>query len=374
MKRLFCIFFFIAMIPTLSLIAGRKLTLADKNATAETVKLYSSMNKLTDKGIMFGHQDDLAYGIGWKAPNGQSDVFRMVNDYPAVFGWDLGHIETGSACNLDSVPFTDMKKYAILVHARGGINEFSWHCNNPLTEGSAWDVTNPEVVRSILPAGKLNHVYIQWLDEVANFLEGLRDETGKPIPVLFRPFHEQGGSWFWWGKSLCSVAEFKELWQYTVNYLNHTKNLHNLIFVFSNSDSFNNSEEFLERYPGNDWVDIIGFDLYQDPKTSNETFASLLKNKLTILVNAADKLNKLPAITEIGFEQIPYPTWWTEVLWPSIHRFRLSYTLFWRNAANRPNHYYMPYPGQISEKDFLDLYHLPCTLFGKDLEKESIYR
>ena len=374
MRNIISMILFLSIFPVFGLIAQKTLKLADKNASPETIRLYSNLNTLAEKGIMFGHQDDLAYGIGWKAPNGQSDVYKITGDYPAVFGWDLGHIETGSACNLDSVPFSDIRKYALQVYARGGINEFSWHFNNPLTGGSAWDISNPGTVKSILPDGSLNSLYNQWLDKVASFLSDLKDENGKAILVLFRPFHEQGGNWFWWGKQQCTSSEFAQLWQYTVKYLCQTKKLHNLIFVFSNSDSFRNQKEYLERYPGDPYVDIIGFDIYQSAEKTNGSFAEELKQKLLVLIKISKEKNKLPALTEIGYEQIPYAAWWTEVLWPALQDFRLSYALFWRNAADRPNHYFMPYPGQMSEKDFLKLYNLPGTLFGKDLEKERIYK
>jgi mannan endo-1,4-beta-mannosidase len=341
---------------------------ADKHATPETMQLYKKMLAFTSRGIMIGHQDDLAYGIGWQYPNGQSDVYRVIADYPAIFGWDLGHLELGSAYNLDSVAFADMMTFAKTVHQQGGINQYSWHCNNPLTGGSTWDTSNKGTVKSILPGGEKHEVYTDWLDKIAEFLLNLRDEDGNAIPVLFRPFHELEGDWFWWGKPYCSSDEFKELFRFTIDYLIKTKGVHNILIVYSNADTFTDCHSFLDRYPGDDYIDIIGFDVYQSPKKSNADFSDMVKHKLSILNEAAVKTGKLPAITEMGYEQIPDPKWWTEVLWPTIRRTGISYILFWRNAANRPNHYYMPYPGQISEKDFLEFYHYPETLFSSDLK------
>jgi len=332
------------------------------------------MKAFTAKGIMIGHQDDLAYGIGWKAPNGQSDVYKVCSDYPAVFGWDLGQIEKGSAVNLDSVPFADMVKYATEVYAMGGINTFSWHLDNPLTGGSAWDVTQNGVVKSILPGGANNAVFMHWLDNIAAFFSGLKDKKGEAIPVIFRPFHEHTGDWFWWGRAHCTSEEYKQMWIYTIKYLTETKNLHNLIFAYSPAGSFKDLEEYSERYPGNDYVDIAGFDIYQDAGESNNKFAGTLREKLTLLTEFAKSHDKLAAITEIGFEQIPEAKWWTGVIYPVIKDFEVSYALFWRNAANRPNHYYMPYPGQVSEDDFKTFYALPGTLFLKDIEKAQIYK
>jgi hypothetical protein len=121
-------------------------------------------------------------------------------------------------------------------------------------------------------------------------------------------------------------------------------------------------------------VDIVGFDIYQDAGQSNTKFAGILREKLTMLNEYAKAQDKLPAITEIGFEQIPEAKWWTGVIYLVMKDFQVSYALFWRNAANRPNHYYMPYPGQVSENDFRDFYSLPGTLFLKDIEKTQIYK
>jgi mannan endo-1,4-beta-mannosidase len=350
------------------------LKMADPKASATTVNLFLKMKELTKQGFMIGHQDDMAYGVGWKAPNGKSDVYKVCADYPAVFGWDLGHIEKGSPVNLDSVPFSDMAKYAIEVNAMGGINTFSWHLDNPLTGGSAWDVTKNGVVKSILPGGANHAEFNNWLDKVAAFFLGLKDKNDEAIPVIFRPFHENTGNWFWWGKVHCTSDEYKQIWIYTINYLTETKNLHNLIFAYSPAGSFKNLDEYSERYPGNDYVDIAGFDIYQDAGQRNSVFARLLKEKLTILNEFSKANDKLAAITEIGFEQIPEPKWWTGVIYPVTKDYNVSYALFWRNAANKPNHYYMPYPGQKSETDFRDFYSLPGTLFLKDIEKTQIHK
>ncbi len=349
------------------------ISMADLQATPETRNLLSEMKLLVATGTMIGHQDDLAYGIGWIAPNGKSDIYRICSDYPAVFGWDLGHIETGSPVNLDSVPFADIKTYARQVHAMGAINTFSWHCNNPLTGGSAWDSQTPGVVAGILPGGEQHTRYLQWLDQLAVFFNELTDDNNKPIPLIFRPFHEQTGDWFWWGNTHCTPDEFIRLWQFTVTYLNETKQVHNLLWAYSAADRFQHKKDFMERYPGDRYADIVGFDQYQQPGQSYEDFVEAMKSRISLLAEIAKEHDKLPAITEMGYEQIPYPAWWTHVVWPILKDSGLSYALFWRNAANRPNHYYVPYPGQISEENFVLFYDLPRTLFQKDIQERSLY-
>ena len=67
-----------------------KLSLSDKKSTKDLVVSYEKLTYLTEKGILFGHQDDLAYGVNWKYEAGRSDVKEVTGDYPAVYGWDLG--------------------------------------------------------------------------------------------------------------------------------------------------------------------------------------------------------------------------------------------------------------------------------------------
>jgi mannan endo-1,4-beta-mannosidase len=181
----------------------------DQKATRETVKLYQNLMKLQSKSLMFGHQDALAYGEGWVYEEGRSDVKDVCGDYPAVYGWEIGHLELGDAYSLDSVHFDKIQNWIKIVYERGGVNTISWHLRNPLTGGTSWDVSSKEVVNSILPGGSKHEVFKGYLDKLATFLLALKTEDGIYIPVLFRPFHEHTGSWFWWGKDLCSVEDYK---------------------------------------------------------------------------------------------------------------------------------------------------------------------
>ncbi len=115
-------------------------TLVDKNATKRTQRLYKNMQKMAhDSSVMFGHQDDLAYGVGWRNIKGKSDVHSTLGEYPSVFGWDLGHIEVDSTRELDGILFTDLREYIKKAYKMGAISTLSWHLNNPVSGGSAWD-------------------------------------------------------------------------------------------------------------------------------------------------------------------------------------------------------------------------------------------
>ncbi|MBS1596831.1 MAG: beta-mannosidase [Bacteroidetes bacterium] len=347
----------------------------DKKATTQTIHLYQNLKRLSGKGFLFGHQDDLAYGVGWKYIPEKSDIKDVTGDYPAIYGWELGRIELDHPMNLDSVPFDAMKKFIGEGYARGGIITISWHLNNPLTGKTAWDPA-PGTVASILPGGEKHDLYKTWLDRIAAFILSLKGKNGELIPVIFRPFHELNGNWFWWGGKNCTSEEIKKLYRFTETYLRDEKNVHNLLYAF-NTDRFASKQIYLERYPGDEWVDIIGFDIYQGNNIlRNEDFMKEFDRTLTDLEEIATEKNKIPALTEFGFVGLPDSLWWTKVFLKTLQPHHIAYVLGWRNAGyTTPGHadFYVPYKGQASAKDFVDFYNADNTIFQKDIAKEKIY-
>src|SRR5512145_552934 len=83
---------------------------SDPKATPEAKGLFQTLITLQSRGIMFGHQDDLAYGNGWYNEPGRSDIKDVCGDYPGICGWELGHLELGNPYSLDSVYFSNIRK------------------------------------------------------------------------------------------------------------------------------------------------------------------------------------------------------------------------------------------------------------------------
>lgn len=353
-----------------------KSSLSDKKATPETKELFNNLKELTHTGILFGHQDDLAYGVNWKYEAGRSDVKDVTGDYPAVYGWDLGGLERKSDKNLDGIPFDKMRQYIKEGHSRGGLITLSWHFDNPLTGKNAWD-TSPKSLASALPGGESHEKFKSWLDEAAKYILTLKDKNGKPIPILYRPYHELTGNWFWWCKNNANPEEFKTLWKFSMEYFQQ-KGIHNLIYVYNTAD-FKSKEEFLEYYPGSDYADVLSFDKYQytDP-TKDNSFVENCQNQFKIMNEVAKEQNKIMAFAETGYEAIPYSKWWTNTLMKAIGNYKISYVLVWRNHGwqekEQKMHYYAPYKGQASEKDFMEFYKLDKILFEKEAATENLYK
>ncbi|MFZ5941632.1 MAG: glycoside hydrolase family 26 protein [Bacteroidota bacterium] len=320
----------------------------DPSATEETVNLYQNLHALAGKSVLIGHQDDLAYGIGWKGDEFRSDINDVCGQFPAVFGWDLGKI--GTDYNIDSVPFASMKVWAVKAYQKGGINTYSWHMDNLSTGGNSWDIT-PSIM-DILPGGKKHEAYLQQLDLVAGFFASLTNDDGTPVPIVFRPFHEMNGGWFWWGAASCTPEEYKRLYRFTVEYLRDTKNLHHIIYAFS-TDVFTSVDEYLRYYPGDEYVDILGFDDYRGLKNKENSYLTV--RMLETLDSLSSARSKIFTISETGLERITDPNWFTGVVLPVLKTNestqRASWMLLWRNG--RPDHFYAPYPGQQSADDFI---------------------
>jgi mannan endo-1,4-beta-mannosidase len=339
----------------------------DQGATSETRWLLASMQRLVGAGVMLGHHDDLAYGVGWKFDPNRSDVKSVTGDYPSVYGWDLSKIEHDSIRDINGVPFSLQKKLVQQVYARGGINSFCWHMDNPANGKTAWD-TSMQTVKELIPGGAHHREYVNNLDKAAKYLGSLKGAQGEAIPILFRPFHELTGNWFWWCKNTSSSEDFKTLWRFTVDYLRNTKKLHNLLIVYSVAD-FNSEGDFMDRYPGDDYVDFIGFDNYCTK--SIPQYQKNLEKRLALLDVIAGRHHKLSCLAETGYEGIPLADWWTKTLLPTLKKYKTSYVLLWRNANT--HHFYAPYPGQGSADSFNEFSASPEIIFQKRLTPLAVY-
>lgn len=349
----------------------------DKTAAQQLIE---RLDTLRQKGIMYGHQDDPMYGLTWEYQPDSSDVRNVCGDYPAVMGFELGGIEMGDAKSLDSVPFTKIIEEVIKHYERGGIVTLSWHPRNPVTtidgggpagqkfpEGTAWDVTDSTVVKKVLPGGAYHEKFVTWMQRLSDFLAMLKTDDGKKIPIMFRPWHENSGSWFWWGEKLCTADEYRALWNMLQDKLK-ADGFDNLLWSYSPGMEDNlTAERLLARYPGDDRVDMIGLDGYQWEANQGTQFVERGRQNLTVLCEVAREHGKIPALTECGLKNLTDQTWWTTTLLPTVEGFPISYMLTWRNYKEE---WFGPSPAKPDAKSFVDFYNAPNTMFLKDISGE----
>lgn len=373
MKRIFWISLIVIFAKT-SIGQTRKNSPIDSRATEETTALYQNLSKLSKDHVLFGHQHATEYGHGWYGDNDRSDVKSVCGSHPAVIGIDFSGF-SGRTEEVMQKAKDDVRKNVIDTYNRGGVTTAAWHFVNPVSKGEFYwvDSLSLPAVKYIIPGGEAHKKYTAILDGIGTWAKSVKGPKGELIPMIFRPYHEFDGGWFWWGKTHCTKEEFISLWRFTVSYLRDSLQVHNFIYAFSPDNNFTTEAEYLDRYPGDEWVDMLGMDDYGD--MGRDRYAlDVAASKLKIMSDYAAKAGKLSAFTETGLETIPNQTWWTDVLLKVMktYKMKLSYVLVWRNDTRSPTHYYAPFPGQVSVPDFLKFYNDPYTLFEKDLK--DIYR
>lgn len=336
MKKLIIVLLSFLPLTAISL-AQTVWTPADPEATPEAVALMHRLQALQGKGIMYGHQDDLLYGYTWWGEPERSDTREATGDYPAIAGFELGELELGYKLSLDSVAFADIRDRWRWWNTQGGIVTVSWHVVNPVSSqwpgikepngaGSAWDVQmlsaeGVNAVRSVLPGGENHAMFTQWLDRLARFFLSVRDDGGRLIPFIFRPYHEHSGSFFWWGRSRCTDDEYAQLWRWTVDYL-RSKGLHQILYAY-NTDKVYSADDYMRGYPGDDYIDMLTLDWYGQ----GDDFVRDAGNAVAFIGRLAAQKGKPFALSECG----PLSAGLLDML--AGHP--TSYLLTWRHAPVR---------------------------------------
>ena len=200
-----------------------------------------------------------------------------------------------------------------------------------------------------------------WHERLANFFLSLKDNKGKLIPIIFRPWHEMNGDWFWWGSKHCTSEQYRALYQLTYKAMKDKK-LKNLVWSFSpNAKANDTSDNYFRNYPGDKFVDVLGVDLYQ--YGTREAFIEQCQNEMDIMSTYAKTHHKLYALTEAGYRNTPDEKWFTSTLLPAIKGYSPCYVLLWRNAWDKAEENFGPAPEKSCAKDFKELYNKNELLF-----------
>ncbi|MFD2673513.1 glycosyl hydrolase [Marinicrinis sediminis] len=351
--------------------------LVDEMASAKTRSLFAYLKNITGDTMLFGHQHATTQGLTISQGDGtESDVKNAVGAFPAVYGWDTLSL-TGN-----EEPFTPEATAEVmkLAYERDGILTLSAHMPNFVTGDSMYGTSR--VVEQILPGGAKHSEYNAYLDMIADFANGLKDDQGEWIPVIFRPFHENNGGWFWWGAPYSSVSEYKNIFRYTVEYLRDVKGVHNFLYAYSPNGPFHGEEDYLQRYPGDEYVDMIGMDQYDG--TFTEGWMDGLVEDAAMISRIAEERGKISALTEVGpkdnnsgvlINGNKNVNWFTDLLEKikaDEDARNVTYLLTWRNGSM--DHFWVPYrnhPVYGNNEmlaDFIRFYNDPYTSFNDRLQ------
>ena len=359
--------------------ANVKSFMVDKSATTETSALFYNLKKNGSTDILLGHQDALIQF--YQNVGGISDVKKTTGADPALLGLDFMFITDKANDETSSNWFYQQEQKIISAakeaYDKGMAVTFAWHLREPYQEDHFYtsEMTADQkrkAFKSILVGGE-NHLWYQKkLDKVASVLNKLVGKDGKKIPVIFRPFHEFDGDWFWWGSSYGTVEEYKQLWQFTVKYLRDVKQIHNVLYAYSPDASYTTSTKYLERYPGDDYVDILGMDNYQDFSIQSTSGMNTANNKLKMISDLAKSKNKIAALTETGYSSknttSRSPTYFTNLVYSALtnQNIEISYVCFWTNSESE---YYVPTPSSSYAEDFKKFSQMPKIKLQNTISK-----
>jgi hypothetical protein len=208
----------------------------DPQATAAARRLLCYLYSQYGNHILSGQQESTWIG----GPEYEINYIQQnTGRYPAIRGLDMG----------DS---PDFGARAAAWWNAGGIPMVGYHMGSPALDADGYDSSRQRAnISAALTTGTAdNRRLTQRLDAVATQLNRVSNGA-----VIFRPFHEAGGTWFWW--SMEGGAQYNRLWQYAFNYLTKTKGLHHLVWLHGYNGQPNSA-----FYPGRQWVDIGGADTY----------------------------------------------------------------------------------------------------------------
>jgi mannan endo-1,4-beta-mannosidase len=199
-------------------------------------------------------------------------VYDITAKYPALFGEDFGFSAGDDKDSTESRPamIAEVKRQ----YENGAVIALTWHAVKP-TEDEP--VTFRDSVqghlsdfewRELLTSGTtLNLRWQAQVDVIAGYLRQLRDAH---VPVLFRPYHEMNGNWFWWGGRPGpngSAALYRQIWDRFVN----VHHLDNLVWVWNVNSPGGNAGPIADYYPGAQFADILTIDIYGEFKAEYHT-------------------------------------------------------------------------------------------------------
>lgn len=270
-------------------------TLSNPNASEETRRLYNFLTDVYGKYTISGQYSSDNQGAESREFR---EILKNTGKTPAILGLDLiesspSRVANGSGGG-DMVPLQAIDWW----NNQGGIVSMCWHWNAPEPylnyNGGAWwegfysEYTNFNLAAALDGSDPEGYDYlIRDIDAIAEILMELDDNH---VPILWRPLHEGGGDpkwknpWFWWGSS--GADAYIELWKLMYDRLTNVHNINNLIWVWNGQDP--------TYYPGDEYVDIIGYDLYPEPHDTSSQ-----KDTYDLMKTVTDT-NKIIAMTENG--------------------------------------------------------------------------
>lgn len=333
----------------------------DADPDPVALKLLTNLkNNAAQGNVLIGHQATTIAGVGWRLWQMQdySDFKAVSGKFPALYGWEMSPRPDNQNETYDYVSFDTTMDEAKKAYNRGGVNIFNMHPYRLDNHENSWNAA-PGLVTKMIPGGSLNDSYKALLDKYVMEFSKLKDNAGNPIPFIFRPYHEANHNWFWWGSTSCTDEEYKILFRFTIEYM-RGKGLNNMLVCYA-PGYFQNEATYIARYPGDDIIDILGFDGYYGNNNGHGTDWNTLKNHLSLLKSIGQSHNKPIIWAETGELNLTTSNYFSQ-LNQAIQEVGAPITslMFWANYQN--TEYYVPFESlnnNALKQDFLNFIQMP---------------
>lgn len=229
----------------------------NKNATEEARKLLAYLYEIDDEYIIAGQ-----HNYNHELNRYSEDAKEIAGVYPALWGTDFIGAE-------DNERGQEIVDEAIKKWNEGYIVTLMWHAGRPMDnppygwrESIQGELTDEEWAELTTPGTELNLRWQKQVDQVAALLAQLRDAG---VPILWRPYHEMNGIWFWWGDKK-GPDGFAKLWKMMYDRYVNVHHLDNLLWVWNANAPrdipFDQAYSYRDYYPGHEYVDILATDVY----------------------------------------------------------------------------------------------------------------
>jgi mannan endo-1,4-beta-mannosidase len=229
------------------------------NATPEAQALLEFLYEISGQHTLSGQHNTPA-----QLSEYSDQAAQITGHYPALWGQDFGF----HADDMDGIIYRQaVMDEAKRQRAAGSVITLMWHAVRPIEEepvtfkeGICGEITDDEWQALLTPGTEIHSRWTRQVDVIAGFLTQLRDAS---IPVLWRPYHEMNGDWFWWGGRGGPdgyAALYRQLYDRLVN----THGLHNLLWVWNANAPAPHILPYSACFPGTEWVDVLATDIYRN--------------------------------------------------------------------------------------------------------------
>lgn len=240
--------------------------LVNGNATDNAKRLFSYLCDCYGEYIISGQYCD-------SGMNGWENLKISENNggkFPAILGLDVGYY---SQTGIDHGADISTTEQAIAYWEKGGIVTLCWHWLAPekYITGTWYSAFRPEHVKMDLTKimnGEDEEGMALIRKDIDNIARELLKMQEAGVPVLWRPLHEASGGWFWWGAE--GPETYKKLYILLYDTLTNEYGLDNLIWVWNGQDA--------QWYPGDEYVDIVGIDIYAGEHAYSSQMEQFLLN------------------------------------------------------------------------------------------------